>query len=65
MDKNINKTYPISNENYQQIINFKENLSLYQKVETFYSYIGNDIRIITNSIISILFDSFIKIMNSL
>ena len=64
MDKNINKTYPISNENYQQIINFKENLSLYQKVETFYSYIGNDIRIITNSIISILFDSFIKIMNS-
>lgn len=35
MDKNINKTYPISNENYQQIINFKENLSLYQKVETF------------------------------
>jgi hypothetical protein len=46
MDKNINKTYPISNENYQQIINFKENLSLYQKVETFYSYVGIDIRII-------------------
>jgi hypothetical protein len=63
MDKNINKTYPISNENYQQIINFKENLSLYQKVETFYSYIGNDISIITNSIINIIWYSFIKIMN--
>jgi hypothetical protein len=65
MDKNINKTYPISNEKYQQIINFKENLSLYQKVETFYSYIGNDISIITNSIIEdIIWHSFIKIMNS-
>jgi hypothetical protein len=65
MDKNINKTYPILNENYQQIINFKENLSLYQKVETFYSYIGNDISIITNSIIEdIIWHSFIKIMNS-
>lgn len=64
MDKNINKTYPISNENYQQIINFKENLSLYQKVETFYSYVGIDIRIITDSITSIIWSSFIKIMNS-
>ena len=64
MDKNINKTYPISNENYQQIINFKENLSLYQKVETFYSYVGIDIRIITDSITTIIWSSFIKIMNS-
>ena len=64
MDKNINKTYPISNENYQQIINFKENLSLYQKVETFYSYVGIDIRIITDSITGIIWSSFIKIMNS-
>jgi hypothetical protein len=63
MDKNINKTYPISNENYQQIINFKENLSLYQKVETFYSYVGIDIRIITDSITGIIWSSFIKIMN--
>jgi hypothetical protein len=64
MDKNINKTYPISNKNYQQIINFKENLSLYQKVETFYSYVGIDIRIITDSITGIIWSSFIKIMNS-
>jgi hypothetical protein len=64
MDKNINKTYPISNENYQQIINFKENLSLYQKVETFYSYVGIDIGIITDSITGIIWSSFIKIMNS-
>lgn len=64
MDKNINKTYPISNENYQQIINFKENLSLYQKVETFYSYVGIDIRIITDSITGIIWSLFIKIMNS-
>lgn len=64
MDKNINKTYPISNETYQQIINFKENLSLYQKVETFYSYVGIDIRIITDSITSIIWSSFIKILNS-
>ena len=63
IEENNNKSYPVP-ENYQQIINFRENLSLYQKVETVYSYLGNDIHIILNSIINILFGTFIKIMKT-
>jgi hypothetical protein len=63
IEENNNKSYPVP-ENYQQIINFRENLALYQKVETVYSYLGNDIHIILNSIINILFGTFIEIMKT-
>ena len=63
IEENNNKSYPVP-ENYQQIINFRENLALYQKIETVYSYLGNDIHIILNSIINILFGTFIEIMKT-
>jgi hypothetical protein len=58
-----NKSYPVP-ENYQRIINFRENLSLYQKVEILYSYVGSDIHIILNGIVNIMFGTFIEIMKT-
>ncbi len=57
------KSYPVP-ENYQRIINFRENLSLYKKVESFYSFVGSDIHIILNGTIDVIFNTFIQIMKS-
>lgn len=63
IEENNNKSYPVPKK-YQEIINFRENLALYQKIETLYSYVNNDIHIILNSIIHILFETFIEIMKT-
>ena len=61
IEENNKLSYPVP-ENYQQIINFRKNLSLYQKIETLYSFVGKDIHIILDNIDTRLFDSLIKIM---
>jgi len=61
IEENNKLSYPVP-ENYQHIINFRKNISLYQKIETLYSFVGNDIHIILDNIDTILVESLIKIM---
>ena len=63
IEENNNISYPVP-ENHKQIINFRKNLSLYQKIQTIYSFVGNDIHIILNNIVTSLFVTFIKIMKT-
>lgn len=63
IEENNNIYYPVS-ENVKQIINFRKNLSLYQKIETIYSFVGKDINIIFDPIKTILFKSFIEIIKT-
>lgn len=63
IEENNNISYPVP-ENHKQLINFRKNLSLYQKIQTMYSFVGNDIHIILNNIVTSLFVTFIKIMKT-
>jgi hypothetical protein len=61
IEENNELSYPVP-ENHQHIIKFRKNIYLYQKIETLYSFVGNDIHIILDNINTSLFDSLIKIM---
>ena len=63
VEENNNISYPVP-ENYKHLINFRKNLSLYQKIETIYSFVGSDIVFILNNIVTSLFGTFIEIMKT-
>ena len=63
IEENNNIYYPVP-ENIKQIINFRKNLSLYQKITTLYSFVGKDIDIILDTIKNVLFKSFIEIIKT-
>jgi len=63
IEENNNIYYPVP-ERIRHIINFRKNLSLYQKITTLYSFVGKDIDIILDTIKNVLFKSFIEIIKT-
>jgi len=63
IDETNNKSYPVP-ENFQLIINFRDNLDFYKKVEEYYSFVDKDINIIISGFINVVFKNLISIMKT-